>query len=430
MFSKRLLLALVVVLALTLVWVTPGLATAPEQEYEGETITLIFPSHEMDIVGFWPRMAVEFEEKTGAKVELIQMAWEEMAAKVVPAVTTFSDAYDVTELDNGWVAEFGVGGFLEPLDDWMPEGYTDGMVPGHLDLFSWGGKLYGIVWNNDTRFFMYNKKMLEDAGIEAPPKTWDEMLEQCKIMQEKGICEYCLAEPFVETWVACNELHFWTYSFGGEFIDEDYHIIWNDPERGAVEALQFLTDAMKDGIMDPAGVTYRQIDQQDIFLAGEIPFFPQAWPGVYAYAQDPELSQIVGQVGIALVPGKEEGMTAALTLPEAFSIPIKAKNKELSWKLIEFLGSRDVNKRMALEIGALPIYIDMYTDPDLLELYPFWEDFSVQMDTARGLTQVTWYTTFAEVMGVEVQAALAGEKTAQEALDAGAEALAEYDGKP
>lgn len=429
MFGKRVALTLVVAMLLGLVLAGPGLAQEPKP-YEGQTITVIFPAHEMDIVGFWPRMAREFEEKTGAEVILIQMSWERMAEKVVPALESGSDAYDVTELDNGWVAQFGVAGYLEPLDKWLPEGYTEGMAPGHLKLFSWGGNLYGIVWNNDTRFFMYNKKMLEDAGIEAPPKTWDEMVEQCKIMQEKGICEYCLAQPWEERWVACNELHFWTYTFGGEFIDENYHIIWNDPERGAVEALDFMVKLVKEGLVDPGSLTYKQIDQQDIFLAGKIPFFPQAWPSVYAYAQDPNLSKIVGQVGIAMVPGKKEGMTAALSLPEAFSIPINAKNKELSAKFIEFMGSREVNKKMALEIGAIPIYVDLYNDPEILKLYPYWKEFGEQMETARGLTQVTWYNEFADVAGIEVQKALAGEQSAKEALDRAAEMLAEYDGTP
>lgn len=427
--SKRLLFALLAGLLLGAMLAVPAFAQDPGP-FVDQAIIIIMPQHEMDLVGFWPRLVKEFEEQTGAEAQLVQMAWERMAEKVVPAMETGSSAYDVAELDNGWVALFGTAGYLEPLDAWLPEGFTEGMVPGHLDLFSWGGQLYGIVWNNDTRFFMYNKAMLEEAGFDAPPTTWDEMVEQCRVMQEKGLCEYCLAQPWNEPWVVCNELHFWTYSFGGEFVDEEYNIIWNDPEKGAVEALTFLTGLVEEGIVDLASLTYLQIDQQDIFLAGKIPFLPQAWPSVYAYAQDPELSKIVGQVGIAMVPGKEEGMTAALSLPEALSIPIKATNKELSAEFIKFIGSREVSKRMAQEIGALPIYVDLYTDPEILELYPYWEEFAPQMETARGLTQVTWYNEFAAITGVEVQKALAGEQTAQEALDAAADQLADYSGQP
>lgn len=64
-------------------------------------------------------------------------------------MATGDSAYDVVEFDNGWVAEWCGAGWVTPLNDFMPEGFTKGMIPGLVDLFSCpDGKLYGVVWND------------------------------------------------------------------------------------------------------------------------------------------------------------------------------------------------------------------------------------------------------------------------------------------
>ena len=37
------------------------------------------------------------------------------------------------------------------------------------------GKYYGMPWILDTKYLFYNKEMLEKAGVEKAPTTWDEL---------------------------------------------------------------------------------------------------------------------------------------------------------------------------------------------------------------------------------------------------------------
>lgn len=89
-----------------------------------------------------------------------------------------------------------------------------------------------------------------------------------------------------------------------------------------------------------------------------------------AYTQDPNISKVAGQVKVGLVPGATPDLSATLTLPEAYAIPANSKHKEAAWKFIQFMTSRETNKILAQEIGLLPIWTDLYTDPDLLAKYP------------------------------------------------------------
>ena len=42
----------------------------------------------------------------------------------------------------------------------------------------------------------YNKKILSKAGYEAPPATWEELIQQAKTIKEKGLVKY----PIVWSW--------------------------------------------------------------------------------------------------------------------------------------------------------------------------------------------------------------------------------------
>ncbi|MEA3335044.1 MAG: extracellular solute-binding protein [Chloroflexota bacterium] len=406
-------------------------ATAPEPEAEevaeGETITVIFPQHEADLSGAFEARVREFENETGIEVDLIQIGWSQVADKVVPELATGGSAYDVVEFDNGWVAQWCGAGWTTPLTDFMPEGYTDGMIPGLVDLFSCpDGTVHGLVWNNDTRFFFYNADKLAEAGFDAPPATVEELVTQSLAAQEAGVVEYGMAPFWDQDWALGNEFHFWSYAFGGEIVDADGCFQFNkDPKTLA--ALEFMIDSLKNGVSNPAGLTYDQATSQDILLKGNSMFMPQGIAGLMTYADDESISNVAGQMQVALVPGAESGQSATLTLPEAYAIPANSEHKEAAWKFIEYMTSLESNRKLAREIGLLPIWVELYTDPELTELYPFWADFSAQLETARGLSTITWYGDFMDVLMLEIHKALLGDQSAQEALDAMAEGLSEFE---
>jgi multiple sugar transport system substrate-binding protein len=408
----------------------PAVAATQPPAAAAETITVIFPKHEADLNGAFEARIREFEKQSGIKVELIQSDWDSVANRILPEISTKGSAYDVVEFDNGWVAEWCGAGWATPLNDFMPAGYTNGMIPGLVDLFTCPDKkVYGIVWNNDTRFFYYNAEKLTAAGFNEPPKTWDEFTQMSLAAKDKGVVSYGMAPFWNQEWSLGNEFHFWTYAFGGEIVDNKGCFLFNkDPNTLA--ALQYMMDSLKEGVSNPAGMTYNQAASQDAFLKGDSLFMPQGIAGLMAYTKDASVSSVDGQIKVGLVPGVEAGKSAALTLPEAYAIPSQSKHKEAAWKFIEYMTSKDTNKVLAQEIGVLPIWVDQYTDPDLTAKYPFWADFQAQLQTARGLSKLTWYGDFVDISTAEVHKALAGEQTAQQALDNMASGLSQFECKP
>jgi multiple sugar transport system substrate-binding protein len=395
-----------------------------------QSITVIFPKHEADLVGAFASRVKDFEAASKIKVNLIQMGWDDVNNKLTAEMASGGSAYDVVEFDNGNVAAWLGADWVEPLDQYMPKGYTNGMIPGFVDLFSGtDGKVYGIVWNNDTRFFFYNAAMLQKAGIKAPPKTWDELVAQSKTLMGKGISKYGLAGFWKAEWPLANEFHFWIYTYGGKVVDKKGNILFNkDP--ASLAAVQEMQKMLKDGVMDPASLTYDQEAVNNIFLKGDTAFLNQGIPGIMAYAQDPAKSKVVNQIKIAPVPGGKAGVSAALTLPEAYAIPKGSKNKATAWKFIEFMTSKETNKKLAQQIGLIPIWTSLYTDKDLVKLFPYWADFSKQLASAQGLSVLSWYNNFVDVCLPEMQKMLSGKSSPQDTLNEMADLLKDYAGKP
>ena len=58
----------------------------------------------------------------------------------------------------------------------------------------------------------------------------------------------------------------------------------------------------------------------------------------------------------------------------------------------------------------------LLADPELLSVYPYWENFGSQIDKATGLPSVLWYDEFVEVLTVESQRILLGEVSVEEGL--------------
>lgn len=383
--------------------------------FAGTEITLIMPSHEADILGFFEGKAAEFEAETGIKVNMVTADWPHVADKVLPALAAGSSAYDLVEFDNCWVAAFAGTGWLLPLEDYAGEEYIKGMLPGLVDLFSSNGHLYGITWNNDMRIAMYNAQMLQDVGIAGPPATWDELVEQSQKLQAAGRVKYGIIANWRTEQALANDHTVMVRSFGGRVLDKNGNPVLDSP--AAMAALQFMVDSIyKYKIVDPASLTASQKVAQEVFLRGDAAFFPQAWAGLYTYSRDPEVSQVVGQIEPAPKSfGATKYMGAGLTLPEALAIPTASKHPDEAWAFLEFISKKETNKAQALAIGSLPIWSDLFNDPELLALNPHWKEFGLQSPYIEGLQMVTWYDELSYIIQVEVMNALIRAKTVEQA---------------
>ncbi|MGH3667673.1 MAG: extracellular solute-binding protein, partial [Acidimicrobiia bacterium] len=132
-------------------------------------------------------MADEFME-ANPNVQINITVMENEAFKA--ALQTNLQAGDVPDLFQSW----GGGGLREQVDAGLVQDITDAssgfignLNEGAVGLYNVDGVQYGIPFNLGMVGFWYNKDLFAQAGIDAPPATWDEFLEDVQALKDAGI---------------------------------------------------------------------------------------------------------------------------------------------------------------------------------------------------------------------------------------------------
>src|SRR5256886_8922863 len=245
-------------------------AAAP---YKGTEINIIF----LDRPGYRAiiKLLPEFEKKTGIKVNYEIVPYENSREK---QVLNFSSKGDLTMalVDLVWIGEFAENGWIVPIEKFSGDAsITDpglnlkGFFPLLLDAFgSWGGKVYGLPFDNYSGLLYYNKCMLKDAGFDKPPGTWEELYTNYapKLTNpDKKQYAFALQSLRGETQSADSFMRV-LWPFGGSLLDKTFHS--NLMSKESQTGLKFRQDLMK--YMPPGIVSYDHNEAVNALAQGQV----------------------------------------------------------------------------------------------------------------------------------------------------------------
>ncbi|MFB9658964.1 extracellular solute-binding protein [Glycomyces mayteni] len=121
---------------------------------------------------------------------------------------TASQSGDVPDIFHTW----GGGVLAEQVEAGLVQDLTgkldciDQINPIALEPYTIDGKLYGMPFDAGVVGFWYNMDLFADAGIDAPPATWDEFLTDVQLLKDAGIAPIALAGA--DQWPGH---YYWTY---------------------------------------------------------------------------------------------------------------------------------------------------------------------------------------------------------------------------
>ncbi|NOU98694.1 extracellular solute-binding protein [Paenibacillus planticolens] len=344
------------------------------------------------------------------KVEPIFVPYEALEQKII----TGGGSYDVVLIDAPWTAKFAKAGIIMDVTDKLPDSDRKEIFQGALDAVSYNNKLYGMPWLNDTKYLFYNKEMLQQAGIAAPPKTWDELIADAKILKDKKIVDFPIAWSWKQAEALVCDVTSITESFGGHLVTDGKPTV-NSPAN--VEAINFMVQSLKSGLSNPSSLEFLEEDVRGAFSSGKAAFALN-WTYMYDMANnDSKESQVVGKVGIALSPGTSKMASATVNGGMGLAIPKGSKNADAAWKYIQFLAAKDFQKKYAKD--ALPIWKSLFDDQAVIATNPDLVNLSkTQYGYLVNRAVVPWYGEFSTELQVAISKALNGSVTVQAALDA------------
>src|SRR6266511_1331776 len=324
------------------------------------------------------------------------VAYDALHDKIVTAAP--AGTYDVVLID---------------VTDQFPAAWKNDMLGGALSTARYRDRYYGVPWILDTKYLFYNTEMLSKAGVDAASlSTWDGVMTAAKAMKDKKIVE----NPIIWSWKQAEALICdWTQllgAFGGKFLSDDGKSAAFD-SGGGVQALEFMKKSLDDKLTNPNSIESLEEDVRKIFSYGGAAI-ALICMYMFAEANKPDKSKIVGKVGVAPTPAGTSG-GPGVNGSMALCVTSGSKNQQAAWSYISYLTSAKVQNKYAKL--SLPCWKASYDDAEVVKASP--EMVPVAKKELNNLIerpQVPRYNEISQILQVELQNALLNKKTPQKAL--------------
>lgn len=270
--------------------------------------------------------------------------------KVNAALTT-STLPDVITLDGPNTAAYAKSGVIAPLDEYVKD--QEDLLPSIKHQGTYKDKLYAIGVSESSVGIYYNKRMLQEAGVDLNtlptvdnPWTWDQFLALCKTLKDK------YDKPAIDMQLQSKD-EMLTYALTPFVWSADGDIISKDGKKAegvfnkkpTVEALTFIQTMLKEGY-----TTRTPVKQ-----AFETEKYPMKFSGVWTVT---DMKTNYQQVDYGVIPYPVSPKTKKLVSPSGswqFAMTQTSENKEWAAKLVDWMTNKDSNVELSRTIAALPV---------------------------------------------------------------------------
>ncbi|WP_430441025.1 ABC transporter substrate-binding protein [Shinella sp.] len=431
-----------------------------KKDYAGRTLKVI--SHAVPVIGEPTDLhARQFETLTGAEVDVVHIPFGDLYQRIMIPFQTQQAAYDVLFYPSLWIGD--LHDFLAPVPPSYKEvsGMKD-VTANYKDVATWGDKMVQYPVDGDRHYMKYRSDIFDNPDMQAKfraetgkelrvPQTWEEYNAVAKFFSGwdwagDGQPHFGSAEVTKRDDLMFSAFISRVAAYaknpnvkGGFFFDlETMEPQVNNP--GWVKGLEMFIDAQK--AFPPGGGNFGLGDEIFSFGGGQT-LMSYSWDDAFIQAQEAD-SPIRNKVRAAPLPGAHEVWNRTTGSWDKFETPnappyitwgwtsavAKAsKNQDMAFDYLCFF-SNEANTTLDLQIGRFGVnpYRTTHFDPK------FWQDklgwdqkvAETYVQTLSGMDDSTNRVFDLRVPGVNqfmsslangVAEAMAGQKSAQEALD-------------
>jgi raffinose/stachyose/melibiose transport system substrate-binding protein len=382
-----LFLSLIAVLAFALsACGTPATPVADEPEAEepaadegGEevaaepvTITWWHIQTAPDQAALWQELADEYmAANPNVTIEITVLENEAFKTRL----TTVLQGNDPPDIFQSWgggaMNEYAEAGLLKDITaDLDTDGWRDTFSPGALGMYAYNGVNYGVPRDAGIVGFWYNTELFAQAGIAAPPATWEELLADIQLLKDAGITPIALGEgdkwpgafwwEYLATRVGGQDAFVAAASGEGAFTDEPF-----------VRAGEMLQELVALEPFQPDFLTFTWPQEAGLMGNGEaaMDLMGQWAPGAFREnsASGEGLGDLAGWFPFPAIEGGAGGDADGVGGGNGFVVGINAEPEAVDF--LKFISSVD-SQRAQAEIGlSVPVVFgaeDAITDPNLL----------------------------------------------------------------
>lgn len=461
--KKRFLVFLVLVFTVIMILSASGSATKP---FEGQTVIVAVGSFMSTGATMFEK---EWEEKTGAKLEVVEIPFGDLYQRLFASFSIGSDEFDIAIYASNWIPEFAMNGYILSLEKYYPQKDNwDQVLPKTQKVMFFLGERYSVPMDGDVIFGYYRKDALENPEYQAKfkekydydlavPATWEQYRDIAEFFTGwdwtgDGKDDYGVLEalgpkdvgPFILTSRAA------AYAAnpnvpGSLFFDPDT-MEPSISNPGWVKAVEDWIEIKKFG--PPEIITYGGGAMRGNYVAGNYALAID-WGDTGIGAQDETASIVKGKLGYFVLPGSTKVWNIKTNQWDEFDIPQQApylgwggwhasiasssKVADAAWDFLNFIDSTENSFKAVTNPATArnPYRTNHFEDLSAWEnSLVGYEDpgpyLAAQLDSmmhpnAQFDLRIPKAGRYFEVLDNWVQQALAGQMTAEEALKKAAE---------
>ncbi|MBN1265923.1 MAG: extracellular solute-binding protein [Anaerolineales bacterium] len=366
-----------ILLALSLLLISSMVLSACGTPAEEEKVTVSWwhitsdPGPHQDA---WQAMADAYmAEHPNVIIEITILENEAFKSKL-PTVMQSGEPPDLFQSwGGGTMIEYAKAGLLKDITADVAGEWGDSIGAGALGVYAYDGVQYGVPWDMGAVGWWYNKDLFAQAGIDAPPTTWTEFLNDIQALKDAGITPIALGEG--EKWPG----HFyWVYlavRLGGEeAFNAAYNRTGSFADSPFVEAGEKLQELIA---MEPFQDGYQGMghnDSEALIGNGEAAMLLMGqWAPQTMIANSTSGEGIGDALGYFSFPAVEGGAGALTDVMGGGNGIIVGKNAEP--EAVDFLRylTNLENQSTLAEIGAIIPVVSgaeaALTDPNMVMVY-------------------------------------------------------------
>ncbi|MGZ7441505.1 ABC transporter substrate-binding protein [Paenibacillus sp. TH7-28] len=313
----------------------------------------------------------KFNETNGDNIQVELTVMSENYTQSVDIAFSSNQAPDVLRLKSANTSEFVKKGYLAPLDDYL----TDDMKTKFGSLLidnvnRFDGKVYSLANTGLTMRLVYNKDLFAKAGIEKPPVSLREMVDDAKKITEAGKSEgiYGFALNFKNPKQAFDRSIREILSLSG------YQGLGFDPKTGQfdfapyAQVIEYFKQMYKDGSILPGAESLDIDPLRAQFAAGKIGMYLSfsTEPGVYK-DQFPTEINWAGALAPTL-DGQIKGTSEIVSAGTWLGISARSAHQDAAWKFVQYMYGDEVLKtyhEKGFGIAVVPSIVKQAKNPEI-----------------------------------------------------------------
>jgi len=384
--------------------------------------------------GLYARIA-EWEAATGATVTIISKKNHfELDREIKSDIAAGTTSWCVGSNHSSFAPQYP--SLYIDLAEYIAADEVAQFVPAMISSSTIGGNLVMLPRAQfDVSVLYYQVSLYEDAanqtaymdqfGVElAPPTTLNEFKQQAIFFADPP--NFYGTQFAGKDEGATGRFYEMVVANGGKMFNDDWTPAFNS-EAGR-ESLQWFLDLYEAGAVPPGTTSYLWDELGAGFASGTIGINLD-WPGWSGYFNDPESSKAAGDVGITVQPMGSAGIHTGWSGFHGFSVTQDCANKDAAASLVAFLTSQEsqiaesAGGSLPTRIAVWDIVVENAADDPYRSMAL--SAFKEGATNAFAVPQTEYWIEASNLIFPELQAAILGDKTVDEALQDASDAVDE-----